>query len=59
MLNTCLSSTVTGCVPFWSFASLVFVPVGITSEFCSKTKFAQSLRELKNKINYKEEEVPA
>ena len=42
-----LVSTVTGCISVSAFASLVCVPVGITSSSVGK-KFVKSLQELKS-----------
>ena len=49
-----LSSTVTGCVSISAFASLVFVPVGITStavgiNICAITAGFKSISQLKKK----------
>ena len=49
-----LSSTVTGCVSISAFASLVFVPVGITStavgiNICGITAGFKSISQLKKK----------
>ena len=53
-----LASAVTVCVSVSAFASLVCVPVGITSSVVG-LKFLQSLQELNSTSNYREKEQKA